>query len=116
MMMSSGKDDVENRLHQFRPRRPAAIPDERLQLLRGPIWVAVAASTAAVMLIVTLVRKPQSAPVPAVSASPDATLGELTALALEDPDRFDAVLTRMSPDLLLDVRRPGGVLLPLAKE
>jgi hypothetical protein len=104
-------DDIESRLRQFRPRRPAVIPDERLQLLRGPMWIAVAAGMAAVMLIAARIQK--SADVP--SAAP-LTVSELTTLALERPDDFDAVLSRMSRTLLPDVTAPGGALQPLSKE
>jgi hypothetical protein len=108
----SENEDVEARLRQFRPRRPAAIPDERLQLLRGPIWVVAAAGIAAVMLIAARlqkpadIRRPEAAPV---------NVRELTTLALEKPGDFDAVLSRMSRELLPDVTVPGGVLQPLSR-
>src|SRR5215467_11448069 len=103
------KDDFEERLREFRPRRPAIIPDERLQLLRGPIWVAVAAAMAAAMLIVVWLRHPST---PAAVAP---TLGTLTAIALERPDDLDAVLTQISRTSLPDVTQPGGALQPLSK-
>jgi hypothetical protein len=99
-------NDFEARLSQFRPRRPAAIPDTQLQLLRGPIWVAVAAGIAAVMLIATWLRAP--APRSVDSAA-------LTTLALENPDAFDAALTQISRTSLPDVTAPGGALERLAK-
>jgi len=101
-------DDFEARLRQFRPKRPASIPDERLQLLRGPIWIAVAAGMAAVMLIVSWMQRPQ--PVPA-GYTPES----LTRLALERPDEFDAALSRISAASLPDVTRPGSALEPLSK-
>jgi len=97
-------DDFENRLREFTPRRPAAIPDERLQFLRGPIWVAVAAGMAAVMLIATWIRGPRPDTRAAVAPPASITLGPMTTFALENPDQFDAVLTRMSHSLLPDVR------------
>jgi hypothetical protein len=99
-------DDFESRLREFRPRRPAAIPDRRLQLLRGPIWVAVAAGIAAVMLIATWLRPPAPPPVDGAA---------LTMLALEHPEKFDAALTEMSRTSLPDVTAPGGALERLAK-
>jgi len=103
------RDDIEARLREFRPRRPAMIPDERLQLLRGPIWIAVAAAIAASMLIVAWLRRP-STPEPVAP-----TLGTLTAIALERPDDLDAVLTTISRTSLPDVTRPGGALQSLSK-
>ena len=94
--------DIEARLKEFRPRRPAALPDERLQRLRGPIWLAVAAGMAAVMLIATWVRGPRPERADTMPAS--LTLGPMTAFALANPDRLDAALTRMSPAVLPDVR------------
>src|SRR5438270_588844 len=69
-------NDIESRLREFRPRRPAAIPDERLQLLRGPIWVAVAAGMAAVMLIATWIRGPRPEPRAAGAPPASITLGK----------------------------------------
>jgi hypothetical protein len=95
-------ENIEGRLREFRPRRPAALPDERLQRLRGPIWLAVAAGMAAAMLIATWIRGPRPGRADALPAS--LTLGPMTSFALENPDRLDAALTRMSPDVLPDVR------------
>ena len=108
-------DDFEHRLREFRPRRPAAIPDERLQRLRGPIWVAVATGMAAVMLVATWVKAPAKLP-PEPAPQITMTLGALTTLAVESPDDFDATLTRMSRTSLPDVTQPGGALQQLAKE
>src|SRR4029077_17152724 len=105
----SGMDEFESRLREFRPRRPAAIPDTRLQLLRGPIWVATAAGIAAVMLIASWLRTPAPPPV----ANNVAT--SLTELALENPAAFDAALTEMSRTSLPDVTAPGGALERLAR-
>lgn len=104
--------DIESRLREFRPRRPAAIPDERLQLLRGPIWLAVAAALAAAMLIATFIRRPiqPSHPAPDVD-----TIETLTRLAIEQPDEFDAVMARISAASLPDVTRPGSALEPLSR-
>ena len=90
--------DIESRLREFRPRRPAAIPDERLQMLRGPIWLAIAAAVAAAMFIASWLDRPRP------QAAPAPTLGALTRLAVESPDQLDGALTRMSRDLLPDVR------------
>jgi hypothetical protein len=103
------QDDIEARLRKFQPRRPASIPDERLQMLRGPIWVAVAATIAAVMLIAAWLRSP------ATNETVAPTLGTLTTIALERPDDLDAVLTTISRTSLPDVTKPGGVLQPLSK-
>src|SRR5215467_15953022 len=103
------KDDFEARLREFRPRRPAMIPDERLQRLRGPVWLAVAAAMAAFMLIAGWLRRP-SMPEPVAP-----TLGTLTAIAMERPDDLDAVLTDISRTSLPDVTQPGGALQPLSK-
>jgi hypothetical protein len=103
------QDDIESRLREFRPRRPAMIPDERLQLVRGPIWIAVAATLAATMLIVAWLRSPST---PSAAAP---TLGTLTAVAAKHPDDLDAVLTEISRTSLPDVTRPGGVLQLLSK-
>jgi hypothetical protein len=91
-------DDFESRLRAFRPRRPASIPDERLQFLRGPMWLATAALIAAAMFIASWLARPRPQPVP------DPTLGALTTLAVESPDQLDGALTRMSRSLLPDVR------------
>jgi len=100
--------DFESKLREFKPRRPAAIPDERLQLLRGPVWVAVAAGLAALMFVNARLRQPK----PDVRTAPPTLL----ELALEHPDEFDAELSRISADTLPDVTRPGGALEPLGKE
>src|ERR1043166_3207002 len=105
-------DDIEARLRKFRPRRPAVIPDERLQLLRGPIWVAVAAGIAAGMLVVSWLQTPGE--VSRTTAAP-LTVSELTTLALERPADFDAVLSRMSRSFLPDVTEAGSVLQPLSQ-
>ena len=108
-------------MRQFRPRRPAALPDERLQRLRGPIWVAVATGMAAVMLIAARLQapsKPQPAPQPlnvVVGEAPGITLGALTTIALERPEEFDAALTQMSGTSLPDVTEQGGALYLLAR-
>ena len=107
-------NEIESRLRQFRPRRPAMIPDQRLQLLRGPIWIAVAAGIAAVMLIASWIERP--ARPEAVQPDPSVTLGQLTTLALENPEAFDAALAQISRASLPDVTQPGGVLQPLSKE
>jgi len=101
-------DDLESRLREFRPRRPAMIPDERLQRLRGPIWVAVAAGIAAVMFIAAWFHRP-----PSETVAP--TLGTLTTIALEHPDDLDAALTAISRTSLPDVTQPGGALQMLSK-
>src|SRR4051794_30596982 len=101
-------DDVESRLREFRPRRPAAISDTPLQLLRGPIWVAAAVGIAAVMLVATWMKTPSTDQPPAGAAS-------LTTLALEHPDAFDAALAQISRTSLPDVTAPGGALERLAE-
>jgi hypothetical protein len=107
-------NDIESRLRQFRPRRPAAIPDERLQLLRGPIWMAVAAGMAALMLIATWMQRP---PQPQqVRPAASVTLGALTTIAVEHPEQLDAALTELSRTTLPDVTERGGALELLAKE
>ena len=108
-MKTNVHDELESRLHDFRPRRPATIPDERLQRLRGPIWIAVAAAMAASMSIVAWLRRQ---PTPETVAP---TLGRLTAIALERPNDLDAVLTEISRRSLPDVTRPGGALQRLSK-
>ena len=105
-------DDLESRLREFRPRRPAMIPDERLQRLRGPIWIGVAAGMAAAMFVAARLHAP--APVPA-PRGPDVTLGTLTTIALERPDDLDAALAEISRTSLPDVTQPGGVLQALSK-
>jgi len=114
-------EDLEKRLREFRPRRPAAIPDERLQLLRGPIWVVVAAAMAAAMLIAVRLHGPSTSSqrelaVPPVNPVNLVTLGALTTIAAEHPDELDTVLTQLSRTTLPDVAQPGGVLRGLAKE
>lgn len=106
-------DDFESRLREFRPRRPAAIPDTRLQLLRGPIWIAVAAGMAAVMLIAAWLKAPAT-PQTAAEPSTSFTLGALTTMAVERPEEFDAALTRLSRTSLPDVTEAGGALRQLA--
>lgn len=101
--------DIESRLREFHPRRPAAIPDERLQVLRGPIWLAVAAGLAAVMLVALWMRTPQRPP--GISD----TLGALTQIALERPQDFDSELARISAVSLPDVTKPDGALAPFAR-
>ena len=113
-------DDIEARLREFRPKRPAAIPDERLQRLRGPIWLGVAAGMAAVIFISARLQSPGKLPAPpgavTVGAARSApTLGELTSLAIERPEDLDAALARISRETLPDVTQPGGVLQRLSK-
>jgi hypothetical protein len=105
-------DDVESRLREFRPRRPASIPDERLQLLRGPIWLAVAAVMAAAFLLTGRLHRPA---LPDALKPTSATLGALTAIALERPDELDGVLTQISRTSLPDVTQPGGALHRIAR-
>jgi|SRR3954465_7380623 hypothetical protein len=116
-------EDLETRLREFRPRRPAAIPDERLQLLRGPIWVIVAAALAAAMLIAVRLHAPSTSSQREVAVTPvsggtvtTVTVGALTIIAAEHPDELDRVLTQLSRTTLPDVAQPGGVLRGLAKE
>ena len=111
-------EDLEKRLREFRPRRPAAIPDERLQLLRGPIWVVVAAAMAAAMLIAVRLHGPSTSSQRELAVPPAnlVTLGALTTIAAEHPDELDTVLTQLSRTTLPDVAQPGGVLRGLAKE
>jgi hypothetical protein len=102
-------DELESRLREFRPRRPAMIPDERLQRLRGPIWVGVAAGMAAAMVIAAwLHRSPRETVAP--------TLGALTTIGFERPDDLDGLLREMSRASLPDVTNPGGALRELSKE
>ena len=101
-------NDIESRLRQFRPRRPAMIPDERLQFLRGPIWIAVAAGLAALMFVNSWMRRPGPQPEPASTI-------RLTRLALERPEQFDAELSRISASSLPDVTKPDGALAPFAR-
>jgi hypothetical protein len=103
-------DDLEKRLHEFRPRRPAAIPDERLQRLRGPIWLGVAAGVASAMFITSRLQK-QAAP---NQQAPAVTLGALNAL-VDSPEALDAALTQISRTTLPDVTQPGRALQPLSK-
>ena len=103
-------DDLESRLREFRPRRPAMIPDERLQRLRGPIWLGVAAGIAAAMLIALWLQKPA----PPVEQPSTVTLGALNGFA-DRPDALDAALTQISRSTLPDVTQPGGVLQRLSK-
>ena len=105
-------DDIEARLREFRPKRPAAIPDERVQWLRGPVVVAVAAGLVAVLLIVVKLQTPA---VPSSRTPVPLTLGALTTMAVVHPDELDAAMTEMSRTTLPDVSRPGGVLQPLAE-
>ena len=106
--MSTENEDVEARLREYRPRRPSAIPDERLQFLRGPVWLGVAAGMAAVMLIATWIKRPGPAP--------DAdSIASLTRLALEQPAEFDDAMARISSESLPDVTRPGSALEPLSR-
>jgi hypothetical protein len=98
--------ELEARMREFRPRRPAAIPDERLQRLRGSTWAGVAAGIAAAMLIATWLRTPAPRPVDAVA---------LTTLALENPEAFDTLLMEVSRTSLPDVTAPGGALERLAR-
>ena len=102
-------DDLEVRLRSFTPRRPAAIPDERLQRLRGPIWVGAAAALAAAMFIAS-----RLIPAPSAQRPPAATLGSLNLLA-DRPDALDAALTQISRTTLPDVTQPGGALQALSK-
>lgn len=101
-------NEFEMELRKFRPRRPSAIPDARLQLLRGPIWVAVAAGMGAVMLIAAWMKTPAAGDRPLDTTA-------LTTLAIEHPDEFDAALARISRASLPDVTQPGGALERLAK-
>lgn len=98
-------DDLEARLREFRPRRPADIPDQRLQRLRGPLWVAAVGGLAAAMFIASRLH----GPAPLVQR-PSLTLGALTAIGIDRPDELDAALTELSRTSLPDVTRPGGAL------
>ena len=109
-------NDIEFRLREFRPRRPAPIPDEHWQLSRGPLWLAVAVGLAAAILIVARMQTQPRPQQPPVQRAADISLGALTTMAVERPAEFDAALTRMSRASLPDVRQPGGALRELAKE
>jgi hypothetical protein len=109
-------NDIEFRLREFQPRRPAPIPDEHVQLSRGPLWLAVAVGLTAAMLIVARMHTHPMPQQPPVQRAADITLGALTTIAVEKPAEFDAALTRMSRASLPDVRQPGGALQELAKE
>jgi hypothetical protein len=105
-------NDIEFRLRQFRPRRPAPLPDKHPEVSRRRFWLAVAGGLAAALLIVAGMQTRQ----PRVGGSADVGLGALTAMAIDKPAEFDAALTRISRASLPDVRQPGGALQQLAKE
>jgi hypothetical protein len=104
-------DDMESRLREFRPRRPAAIPHERLQWLRRPMWMALAAGIAATIFVATRLQAPASPPQRLTTV----TLGPLTAIAIQHPNELDDMLTELSRTSLPDVTRQGGVLEHLSK-
>jgi hypothetical protein len=108
-------DDIEFRLRQFRPRRPAPL-EARFVLCRSrrPFWIVVAAALAATILIAVRLDRPAKAP--SEEPAERVTIAQLTTIAIERPDEFDAVLTRISRTAMPHVGEPGGALQVLAKE
>jgi hypothetical protein len=109
----TGTKDIEARLREFRPRRPAPLQEHfELRRTRAPFWLAVAAGIAVAVLVgwrVERARRTWAEPVES------ARLGTLTTLALNDPEEFDRALARISRESLPDVGRPGGAFQQLAK-
>jgi hypothetical protein len=106
-------NEFEARLRTFRPRQP--VPPPTMFLLRRswtPFWIAAVAVAAAILLAVRVNRPPAAQ---AGDVTERFTLRQLTTLGLENPDRFDEALTRISRTSLPDVRAPGGALQQLAK-
>jgi hypothetical protein len=105
-------EDIESRLRTFRPRRPAPLLEHYvLRRSRAPFLIAAAAVIAVAVLVVSWIERRRVAP-----AVDSATLGSLTALALDDPEEFDAALARISRASLPDVGQPGRAFQQLAKE
>src|SRR5258706_8848829 len=112
----TGPKDIESRLRAFRPRLPAPLEYHfELRRSRAPFWFAVAAGIAVAVLVGSRVKWADRRPVAPAEPVESATLGSLTTLALNDPDAFDAALTRISRASLPDVGRPGGAFQQLAK-
>src|SRR5215470_422211 len=110
----TGSQDIEARLREFRPRRPAPLQEHfELRRSRAPFWIVAAASAciAVVVLVGWRVRRTPEPPLEPV----EATLGSLTNLALGDPEKFDEALARISRTTLPDVERAGGAFQQLAK-
>ena len=106
-------DDIELRLRKFRPRQPAPLPAVfRLRRSRKPLWIGAAAALAAAVLVAVSLQSPT--PPPREESTDRVTLAELTRLAIESPDEFDATLTQMSRTMLPDVEQKGGALEQLA--
>ncbi len=110
--------ELEARLRRFRPRRPAPLPDAARR--SGVAWPQLAIA-ATLTLVVGGGLFVVSRPYPGVPVVPDlredvpATLGSMTRLASESPERLDEVLTNASRGLLPDVGQPPGSLRQLAK-
>jgi negative regulator of sigma E activity len=105
----TGSKDIEARLREFRPRRPAPLQEHfELRRSRAPFWIVAAAAAATVLVVVRRDRAPSD-------RIDSATLGTLTTLALTDPEQFDVALARISRESLPDVGRAGGALEQLAK-
>jgi hypothetical protein len=119
-------EEFEARLREFKPRRPAALPERARGSRAWWVGPAVAAGLAAAVALAVrdqpirseLVRSDatqDSGPAtPARNAVP--TVGSLTALALSDPAALDAALARISRESLPDVGKPGSAFEQLVQE
>ena len=111
--MGPDPNDIEFRLRAFRPRSPAPLQEHfERRRSRAPFWLAVAAAIGVAVVVGWRVER---APRPSPEPADNPTLGSLTALALNDPEEFDAALARISRASLPDVGRPGGAFQQLAK-
>jgi hypothetical protein len=131
--MNLDDEKLESYLRQFRPRQPKPLPGKgRLLVMRFRVPV-LAAGVAAVALCVVLLVLRGSKPNPRVivrdavphqqevparedSAAQQITLGRLSVIAKQEPEKLDAHLERVSQSILPDVRAGHGVLRALSAE
>ena len=106
-------DELESLLRQFRPRRPAPLPDvEHGRGVRPAVRVVLAGIAAAVVILVGWRERISVSDAPGTAV----TLGALAPYAIDESRDLESMLARTSRAILPDVERSNGVLRALAKE
>jgi hypothetical protein len=127
--MENNDKKFEEYLGEFEPRKPRALPE---LIVHRQVWPRRLAATAAIAISLgaslwfvrrrnelnsgEIVAKNSTNMLEGKSPARPLTLLQLTQLALQDPEQFDAQLTAASLRVLPDFRGSDSTLRVLAKE
>jgi hypothetical protein len=130
-MMNPDRDEhkFEAYLRRFHPRQPRPLPGRAKVFVvrwRGPAIAAAVVGAVLAVALLSMRHTPVSAPAPVVrvetaraadnNIAEQISLGRLSILANQEPDKLDAQLDRVSSKLLPDVRSGHGILKTLSAE